>query len=503
VTDNCGIESLSGNYEPGTFFPVGLTDVVYTATDIAGNQSYDGFTVTVFDTDPPDVSCPGDMTVSQSSPPFTLSGATPEGGTYEGSGVSGGVFYPADAGVGSHQINYLYLNPSSGCAYGCAFTIHVTGGAAQIIQIPEGWSGISSFIQPEPPLIDLVLSPIIDQLIMLYNFDGMFYPGQNINTLGEWDVHSGYVVKVTDDVLLTINGDETPDKTIFVNEGWTIIPVLSSNPVFAEMLFGGLDQLVIVKDVAGPGVYWPQFGINTLGFVEPGKSYFVLMNAPATINFGTASTKSHYDGKPAELINSPWNAVVPGPASHVVAFRLVENVFQNGDIIGGFNADGACTGLVQLTDSNAPFALTVFGNTAFARLTNGLEPGEVISYKFYRPSTGETFALEVRYNTAMNTGTFENNGLSEVKSVKLAPVSVSELSPLKVSIYPNPNDGTFTIDGNGEQVELEIFDAFGEQVYSSDAMLPHKVDLSQQAGGVYFIKLTSTKGGYYGKVIIK
>ena len=503
ATDNCGIESLTGNYEPGMFFPVGLTDVVYTATDVSGNQAYAGFMVTVFDTDPPDLSCPGDMTVSQSSPPVTLSGATPEGGFYEGPGVFDGIFYPAEAGVGSHQINYMYLNPSSGCTYGCAFTIHVTGGAAHIIEIPQGWSGISSYIQPTVTLMDFVLNPIIDELILLYNFGGMYFPGQNIFTLGEWNSHSGYVVKVTQDVSLPIDGVETPDKSLLLNEGWSIMPVLSSYSFDVAGLFGFSTALVLVKEVAGSGVYWPQFGINTLGFVQPGKSYFVLMNAPAIINFGISSTKSHYDAKPAEIINSPWNAVVPGPASHVVAFRLAENVFQKGDIVGGFNTDGTCTGLVQLTDADAPFALTVFGNTAYALLANGLESGEAISYRLYRPSTGETFSLEVRYNTAMNTGNFENNGLSEVKSVKLAPVGVSDISPLKVSIYPNPNDGTFTIDGNGEQTELKIFNAFGEQVYSSEALLPHKVDLSYQAGGVYFIKITSAKGGYYGKLIIK
>ncbi len=501
--DNCGIESITGNYGPGMFFPVGLTDVVYTATDVSGNQAYAGFTVTVFDTDPPDVGCPGDMTVSQSSPPFTLSGATPEGGIYEGSGVSGGVFFPADAGVGTHQINYLYANPSSGCTYACSFLINVTGGAAQTIQIPQGWSGISSYIQPEPPLIDLVLSPIFDQLIMLYNFEGVFYPGQNVNTLGAWDAHQGYVIKVANDVLLTIDGNETPDKSVFVDEGWSIIPVLSNFAVFTESLLGGLDQLIIVKEVAGSGIFWPQFGINTLGFVEPGKSYFVLMDAPAWINFGTSSTKSHYDGKSDEIINSPWNAVTPGPASHVVAFSLAENVLQNGDIVGGFNTDGACTGLVQITDANAPFALSVFGNTEYARLSNGLETGEAISYRLYRPSTDEIFTLEVRYNEAMNTGHFETNGLSEVMSVKLAPVGISDLQPLKVSIYPNPSDGTFTVDGNGEQVELDIFNAFGEQVYASEAVLPHKVNLSDKPVGIYFIKITSTKGGYYGKVIIK
>ncbi|TVR44198.1 MAG: HYR domain-containing protein, partial [Bacteroidia bacterium] len=52
VTDNCGVESLSGSHEPGDFFPVGTTVVVYTAEDIHGNTSTMEFQVIVMIIDP-------------------------------------------------------------------------------------------------------------------------------------------------------------------------------------------------------------------------------------------------------------------------------------------------------------------------------------------------------------------------------------------------------------------------------------------------------------------
>ncbi|MCP3962755.1 MAG: HYR domain-containing protein, partial [bacterium] len=54
-TDNCGPPTLEGDYQPGDTFPVGLTDVVYTATDQSGNQTVDGFTITVLDTEDPEI----------------------------------------------------------------------------------------------------------------------------------------------------------------------------------------------------------------------------------------------------------------------------------------------------------------------------------------------------------------------------------------------------------------------------------------------------------------
>jgi len=45
---------------------------------------------------------------------FSLSGGTPSGGTYSGTGVSGGMFSASTAGVGVHTVSYSYTN-SDGC----------------------------------------------------------------------------------------------------------------------------------------------------------------------------------------------------------------------------------------------------------------------------------------------------------------------------------------------------------------------------------------------------
>ncbi|WP_425639173.1 HYR domain-containing protein [Algoriphagus yeomjeoni] len=53
ATDNSSSVTLTSNFEPGHVFPVGITEVVYTATDEAGNQSTCKFNVTVNDTQVP------------------------------------------------------------------------------------------------------------------------------------------------------------------------------------------------------------------------------------------------------------------------------------------------------------------------------------------------------------------------------------------------------------------------------------------------------------------
>jgi hypothetical protein len=65
----------------------------------------------------PEVSWPGfepDTLCIEDWGPVTLTGATPDGGTYTGDGVIGNTFDPALAGAGSHEITYTYSD-SFGC----------------------------------------------------------------------------------------------------------------------------------------------------------------------------------------------------------------------------------------------------------------------------------------------------------------------------------------------------------------------------------------------------
>ena len=156
----------------------------------------------------------------------------------------------------------------------------------QNITIPVGWSGISSFIAPESLDLDSLLIPIQNELIILQSLEGVYYPENNLNTLGNWDSESGYMIKVTNETLLTISGTEVNDKTINFNPGWNIFPVLSSCDVNAEALFASISgQLIIVKEVAGWKLIWPEKGINNLEYLVSGKAYLLKVSAECSVTF--------------------------------------------------------------------------------------------------------------------------------------------------------------------------------------------------------------------------
>ena len=91
----------------------GSTVVTYTYSDSYGCTSSATTSSTVIST--PNVSITSFSNVCSDSSPFSLSGGSPSGGTYSGTGVvSGSLFYPIISGVGSHVITYSY-NDGSGC----------------------------------------------------------------------------------------------------------------------------------------------------------------------------------------------------------------------------------------------------------------------------------------------------------------------------------------------------------------------------------------------------
>ncbi len=155
---------------------------------------------------------------------------------------------------------------------------------AQNVQMSDGWSSLSAFIDPSFPEMENVFSSMDNELIILQNLTGVYYPTENLNTLGEWDNYSGYFIKSTSELSFPIIGKRVENNSLTLNAGWNLIPVLSECSVDINEIFAGT-SVVMVKEIAGINLYWLEAGISTLETMESGKAYFVLMNEAGAISF--------------------------------------------------------------------------------------------------------------------------------------------------------------------------------------------------------------------------
>ncbi len=218
------------------------------------------------------------------------------------SDMNGGLFYPGNV-YGAHTlclygadliVGGLFNSPSSHIAI---WNSPAPVPAQQSITVPQGWSGLSGYVLPDNPAIESLFLPVQNQLTILQNLQGFYYPSQQINTLGNWDSQSGYVAKFNQATTIDFSGVLMQNGTLNLEAGWNLIPVLSTCPVIAETFFAGYD-VGLVKEVAGSDLYWPAMGINSLGLLLPGKAYYVLMNSPATIGFPDCSGSTWQCGNP-------------------------------------------------------------------------------------------------------------------------------------------------------------------------------------------------------------
>lgn len=156
----------------------------------------------------------------------------------------------------------------------------------ETLSLGAGWSGISSSVSPLIPQIESITSPIAQNLVIMYNSSGIFFPQQNINTLQTWNSRDAYLIKLSAPGQLTLTGIPLFNKTLYLQQGWNLIPVPVTQPV-PVALFANLlgTRLTMIKEATGNTVYWPSYQIQTLVHLLPGKAYWIHLNEPVQIIF--------------------------------------------------------------------------------------------------------------------------------------------------------------------------------------------------------------------------
>lgn len=118
LTVTGGTSPYTFNWNNGQFTTEDLTNIPagsYSGVLTDANGCQDSGTVVI--TEPAAIVATLALTTNTlclSDAALTLSGATPSGGVFSGTGVSGGMFNPATAGAGLHEITYTYTD-SAGC----------------------------------------------------------------------------------------------------------------------------------------------------------------------------------------------------------------------------------------------------------------------------------------------------------------------------------------------------------------------------------------------------
>ncbi len=117
------------------------------------------------------------------------------------------------------------------------------------------------------------------------------------------------------------------------------------------------------------------------------------------------------------------------------------------------------------------------------------------------------YAVTLKTTNACGNNTLTIPNYINVLSTGIEGIELSN----RISIHPNPSNGTFTLTAElktGSAVHLKLFSILGQLVYSEQvlplsARLEYWVSVSNLAAGVYLLQLTGDKKPLYQKVVIE
>jgi hypothetical protein len=383
----------------------------------------------------------------------------------------------------------------------------IGGSSMQSIMLPQGWSGLSAYVLPEPDDVEMIFDPIVSDLTILQNNTGMYYPGQSINTIGNWASQSAFKIKMLNPAPLEVYGSLELNQNYSLVAGWNLVPVICNSMVDAQALFGA-SNVTVAKEIAGTGIFWPEYGINTLINLLPGQAYYALAGSAGSIQFPAyAKNNSQKEESTSRQPAHPWNDIGPTPSSHLIAFtaKATEDL-QPGDVIGVFSPACICCGVIEITVPGQATALTAFADDQFTNVVEGFDTGDAFRFELFRPEFNEFFDLEPIFDRSLPNGAnFENEGLSSIVQLKLSPSGIDQDSFSGINIYPNPTNGELWIEGIGGMSDVEVLNILGETLgrYPVNSKIRMKIDLSEFQAGIYQIKISSRDGLVQRKVVKK
>lgn len=351
------------------------------------------------------------------------------------------------------SIETLTLNPNEivGSYPDSLFSIHGYIDNPQIINLSDGWNLISINRNLINYDINILFDDILENVIQIKNFNSLFIPGYNHNTLTKISNELGYWVKMSVDDSLLVYGDICSNTTTHLNIGWNLVGyplALSLDP--AMVLSSIINNVEIVKGL--DGIYIPNNPLNTLNLFEPGKGYWIKVTEECDLQY-TLPNKI--------LLNKytkDYNNIVFKPYSMVVTFKLLGQNFLDSDKIKAF-CNSELRGSTSIKQINGSYY-------ALLQIFSEIENENII---FTIERNGIDYPIEYSINSLINTslGDFHNNDFIELTVLNNDFDNVSILKSSIISIYPNPFNPSTNIKYNlnsDSNVKISIYDVKGRLV---------------------------------------
>ncbi|MCF8372213.1 MAG: hypothetical protein K9H64_11365 [Bacteroidales bacterium] len=184
----------------------------------------------------------------------------------------------------------VMLNTGFYISYGMSGLTSLQGYTMQYqnISLPQGWSYFSSYIIPVEASMDSLCAPFVSEVLIAKDGNGnTYWPLFGLNLIGDISIGQGYQVKLASAQTMIVAGQAVQPQNIPITlvQSWSLLGYLRQNPgPITAMLSSVVTQLIIVKNGDGQ-LYWPQWGLNDIVNMMPGKGYQIKMSSQQTFTY--------------------------------------------------------------------------------------------------------------------------------------------------------------------------------------------------------------------------
>jgi rhamnogalacturonyl hydrolase YesR len=347
------------------------------------------------------------------------------------------------------------------------------------IPLTAGWNIISLNVEPADSSTAAIFGDSLTHAlynrpkgsILVKNLAGhTYWPFLGIDGLGYVHTGQGYQMHSDSTDTMLVQGVPYTDSItpLTLLAGWNLIAYLPQTALsVATAMSGAAGNIVIMKNCFGDA-YWPDYGINGIGSLQPGQGYFLYMKNACTFSYPSGLSKLQSVAAPAPL-PAPRHFVVrlnTGSNATILARTVTAGAMPvaDGCEIGAFDGRDNLVGAGTVAHGSAAFA--IWGGDPLSAHGPGCGKSEGVNFRLWdgKRESPVSFAGdngEVHYaENGLFAGAMTAAALQQVPRCALSavvpnPFRSSVRISFDVAVAPGEAD---------HAVEIQVFDLKGNLV---------------------------------------
>jgi photosystem II stability/assembly factor-like uncharacterized protein len=371
------------------------------------------------------------------------------------------------------------------------------------IELPSGWSMISTYIEPENTDIEDLLSDIEDDLLIMKNAAGNIYmPSLSINNINNWSMDEGYKFYMTSANTLDITGQliDPTSYTFELNSGWHIVSYLRNSSMDIEDALDDITTNMLICKNAQGNIYMPSLGINNIDQMITGQGYQIYMTSYDELTYpaNNSPRKSNIENR---VLTPPAELLLPEvkQTGYNMTLIIYTQELVDGSEIGIWTSDNVLVGSGKVHEGKA--AITVWGDNEQTKQIDGARQLESLKAMVFDKETAMSKEIELsNVHSLMTSQNHEYLAYSteDIVMAKAVSPSINNSDDLLLSCKPNPTTGETVIEyqvNDGFHVSIKLYSMSGQLIQTitdSDAtngLHTLNFDGSRLANGVYNLQM--------------